>query len=247
LIHYAPFNNNDFLIYLVTLTIAPAFLSASIYLCLSRIVIVYGEHLSHFKPRTYTIVFCSCDFISLILQAVGGGIASTGNTISAKDIGKYIMLAGLAFQVFSLILFSCAATLFAFQVWNGNGLKNERYLPLVQSRLFKAFLIGLAVATVTIFARSVYRCVELSGGFTGALFVNDEAVFMVMEGLMIIIACSCLTFLHPAVCFQGSWHEASFKFNGNDEKAGEKLAGSRSGSDPELGAQHAPRATYNRR
>ena len=72
-----PFDNNAFLIYIVCLTIGPAFLSAAIYLCLARIVIVYGEGLSRFYPRTYTLLFCTCDFIALVLQAVGGAITST--------------------------------------------------------------------------------------------------------------------------------------------------------------------------
>ncbi len=77
-----PFDKNSFLIYLVCLTIAPAFITASIYLCLARIVVVYGESLSRFRPRTYTILFCSCDFLSLLLQAIGGAIASTATDYS---------------------------------------------------------------------------------------------------------------------------------------------------------------------
>jgi hypothetical protein len=212
MLNISPFDNDFFLMYLITLTIAPAFLSAAIYLCLSRIVILYGAHLSRFKPRTYTIVFCTCDFISLVLQAAGGGIASSADTPSLQDIGKDIMLAGLSFQVCSLILFTICGIDFAFCVRNGKGNWNKKHLPLVNSCLFKSFLVGLVVATVTIFARSVYRCVELSGGFNGTLFVNDEILFIVMEGVMIAIACCCLTFLHPAVCFQGAWHKASFSF-----------------------------------
>lgn len=82
MMHNNPFSKNDFLIYLVTLTIAPAFLSAAIYLCLARIVVVYGEERSRFRPRTYTIMFCSCDFLALLLQAAGGAIASISNTNS---------------------------------------------------------------------------------------------------------------------------------------------------------------------
>jgi hypothetical protein len=82
LMNQNPFSKNDFLIYLVCLTIAPAFLSASIYLCLARIVVVYGEHISRFRPRVYTILFCTCDFISLLLQAIGGAIASTATDSS---------------------------------------------------------------------------------------------------------------------------------------------------------------------
>jgi hypothetical protein len=37
-------------------------------------------------------------------------------------------------------------------------------------------------------------------------------LFMVLEGVMIVIACLCLTLLHPAICFQGAWHEANFQF-----------------------------------
>lgn len=221
LLHNNPFNNNDFLGYLVTLTIAPALLTAAIYLCLARIITVYGEHLSFFKPRTYTIVFCGCDLISLVLQALGGAIASTANTRSGSDLGKNIMIAGLGFQVFSLILFSLCAGEFALRAYRARGTWNPRYHELVSSRLFKAFLYGLVVAVVTIFVRSLYRCVELSGGFNGQLFRSDEAVFMILEGVMVILACSCLTFLHPAVCFQGVWHEANFSFR--TKKGSEKL------------------------
>lgn len=83
MMHSNPFSKNNFLIYLVTLTIAPAFLSAAIYLCLVRIVVVYGEKRSRFRPRTYTVLFCSCDFLALLLQAIGGAIASIVNTASA--------------------------------------------------------------------------------------------------------------------------------------------------------------------
>jgi hypothetical protein len=83
MMHNNPFSKDNFLIYLVTLTIAPAFLSAAIYLCLARIVVVYGEERSRIRPRTYTILFCSCDFLALLLQAIGGAIASIANTASA--------------------------------------------------------------------------------------------------------------------------------------------------------------------
>jgi len=89
MMHNNPFSKNNFLMYLVTLTIAPAFLSAAIYLCLARIVVVYGEERSRFKPRTYTILFCSSDFLALLLQAAGGAIASISNTQSGVSTILY--------------------------------------------------------------------------------------------------------------------------------------------------------------
>jgi hypothetical protein len=196
--------------------------SAAIYLCLARIVIVYGDHLSRLRPRTYTLVFCTCDIISLLLQAAGGGIAASTDSVSLSNVGKNIMLAGLVFQVFSLILFTVLSVDFALRVYKGKGTWKTQHLDLVHSSLFKAFLVGLAIATVTILSRCVYRCVELSGGFHGTLFTSDEVVFMVMEGAMIIIACLCLTFFHPAVSFQGVWDQANFRFRSRAASLGEK-------------------------
>ncbi|CAG8949279.1 hypothetical protein HYFRA_00004904 [Hymenoscyphus fraxineus] len=212
LIHNSPFNNDFFLAYLVMLTIAPAFLTAAIYLCLARIVNIYGAELSRFKPRTYTLVFCTCDFISLVLQALGGAIASSADDKKGSELGKNLMLAGLIFQVVSLTLFAGCCGDFALRVFKRKGARNQKYIDIVSSRLFKAFLIGLFTSSLTITIRSIYRCVELAGGFNSDLFTGDEAVFMILEGVMIVLATACLTALHPAVAFQGVWHEVDFSY-----------------------------------
>ena len=77
LLHSDPFDRNYFLWYLITLTIGPVFIAAAIYLSLGRIVVVYGDGISRIKPRTYTVFFVGCDFISLCVQAAGGGIAAS--------------------------------------------------------------------------------------------------------------------------------------------------------------------------
>ncbi|ESZ94222.1 hypothetical protein SBOR_5397 [Sclerotinia borealis F-4128] len=236
LLHYAPFDKNNFLMYLICLTIAPAFLTAAIYLCLSRIVILYGQEISRFKPGTYTIIFCTCDLISLILQAAGGAIASLADTVDQSNLGKNIMLAGLGFQVFSLVLFSILCADFAWRVRCAKGTWNPRYIDLVSSTLFKAFLGALCMATVTIFVRSLYRCIELSGGFSGSLFVSHEAEFMVLEGVMIVLATGGLTILHPGLAMQGAWTEANFRFR--SKKGGmEPFKSQNDVSDVEMGSR----------
>jgi hypothetical protein len=47
-----------FLMQIVCLTIAPAFLAAGIYLCLRRIVYAFGPENSRIKPETYTRFVC---------------------------------------------------------------------------------------------------------------------------------------------------------------------------------------------
>jgi RTA1 like protein len=73
-----------FVIQIVCLTIAPAFYAAGIYFCLSRIVTVFGVENSRVSAKTYPILFISCDFVSLLLQSIGGGMAASA-THELKD------------------------------------------------------------------------------------------------------------------------------------------------------------------
>lgn len=70
---------------------------------------------------------------------------------------------------------------------------------------------GLALATLTIFVRSVFRVAELQGGFQSSL-ANNEVVFMILEGAMLAIALLCLTTLHPGICFNGQWNNTAWSF-----------------------------------
>ncbi|OBT58494.1 hypothetical protein VE04_01206 [Pseudogymnoascus sp. 24MN13] len=209
--HYNPFTFNPFLEYLICLTIGPAFLTASIYLCLARIVVMYGEGASRIKPRTYTLVFISCDFLSLVLQGGGGGLTATANDMSGKQTGINIMIAGLIFQVVSLTFFMLLCTDFAFRLRRYPNKVNSSTISVRSTFKWKAFLICLATATVTIFVRSIFRAAELYQGFNGAL-ANNEVTFMILEGAMVIIACICLSVFHPGVAFGGKWDQGNFKF-----------------------------------
>ncbi|KAI0021783.1 RTA1 like protein-domain-containing protein [Xylariomycetidae sp. FL0641] len=118
MLYYDIFDFNAFVIYLVPLTIAPAFLTASIYLCLARLVHVLDPALraTRLRPMTYTKLFVTCDVVSLVLQAVGGAVASVADTPDQSDLGVDIMIAGLAFQVFSLVVFVLLCADFAFRL-----------------------------------------------------------------------------------------------------------------------------------
>lgn len=124
------------------MTLGPAFFSAAIYICLGKIVVIYGEGISRFRPRTYTRLFVSCDLLSLILQAVGGALASSagdGDT-SESDTGVNIMIAGLAFQVFSLLVFMVLASEFAYRVRKSPKSENDDFTSLRMSPKWKMFL-----------------------------------------------------------------------------------------------------------
>ena len=140
--HSNPFSFNAFILYIVCLTIAPAFITAAIYLCLARILVVYGESNARFKPRTYSIVFMVSDFIALVLQGAGGGLAATADTESSAQTGINIMIAGLAWQVASLLLFMLACGDFASRVRAGKGVANPSFLDFRASTKWTLFLGG---------------------------------------------------------------------------------------------------------
>jgi len=70
---------NGFLIQIVCLTIAPAFMAGGLYLCLRRIVYAFGPENSRIKPESYTRIvscfyyfFSFFSFLELPLSSLGG-------------------------------------------------------------------------------------------------------------------------------------------------------------------------------
>ncbi|MCJ1261115.1 hypothetical protein MMC22_000979 [Lobaria immixta] len=216
-LHDNIFSSTWFKVYLVGLTIAPAFLSASIYLCLSRIIVIYGRTISRFRPAVYTITFICFDIFSLVLQAAGGAIAASSDEDDTQQTGVNIMIAGLAFQVVSLFLFMTMCADFAFAVSRHKSGLEPAHAALRSTTKFKAFVVALFASTLFIFIRSCYRVAELKEGFNGKL-ANQQVSFMILEGMMILLAVIPLTILHPGVAFQGSWRQANFKIRASRDK-----------------------------
>lgn len=213
LLNRNPWSMDLFLTNLVSLTISPALFTAGIYLCLSRVIVAVGADNSRLKPKMYTYVFIGADLLALVLQAIGGGMASTAKDSDGSQQGVNIMIAGLVSQVVSMALF--------FAVWGDfvlrtrrakkSGMLNHTQPPLYgylrSTKDFKLFQWSLFVATVLIFIRCVYRVAELWEGFSGHL-ANDEATFMIFEGPMIILALIGMTIFHPGRIFDDLWVSA---------------------------------------
>ncbi|KAH6643617.1 RTA1 like protein-domain-containing protein [Boeremia exigua] len=203
------FTENPFLIQIICLTIAPAFLAAGVYLCLSRIVSTFGTENSRIKPLSYPRIFIPCDIASLVLQALGGGIASAKTHQNENPtLGNNIMIAGLAFQVLTLFIFIVLALDFATRTIGrirklGQNALDPRHAKLRDSWQFKGFIIALSFATLCIFTRCVYRVAELSEGWNGHL-IKTQRYFIGLEGAVIIVAVLSLNIFHPGLCFKGA-------------------------------------------
>ncbi|KAF9074170.1 RTA1 like protein-domain-containing protein [Rhodocollybia butyracea] len=86
--------------------LAPTPFVAGNFLILGRIINRLGTKYSRLPPRWYSIIFCSCDLISLLIQAIGGGTAATavGNGNDPTNGGN-IMLGGIVFQMATITVY----------------------------------------------------------------------------------------------------------------------------------------------
>jgi hypothetical protein len=178
--------------------------------------------------------------MSLLLQAAGGGIASAStHQNKSPDTGDNIMVAGLAFQVFTLLIFMLLCLDFALRTLNrhkdlGESAfdQNPILISLRAKWQFKGFLAALTLATICIFWRSVYRVAELSEGWTGNL-IRHQWLFVGFEGVMVIVACFSLNVFHPAIMFKEGMAGAGGVGSGKKsrrERKMEKSEGTVSGS-----------------
>ena len=103
--------------YIVTITIGPAFFSAAIYLCLARIVIVYGQQLSRLSPAIIATTFMILDAFALGLQAAGGATAGGDGDPAKRDQGLTILQAGLSVHLAGIVIYVLVCVDFAWQVW----------------------------------------------------------------------------------------------------------------------------------
>lgn len=131
-----------------------------------------------FKPALYYQIFIPCDIISLVLQAVGGAMSSESD--GSSKAGVNIGLAGLAFQVFTLLVFIVLAVQYGFRYWKD--CKSSRVESSGLDGKFKFFLVCLSVSVVLIFIRCAYRIYELSDGYSGSA-LHDQGLFIALESV----------------------------------------------------------------
>ncbi|PLB36152.1 RTA1 domain-containing protein [Aspergillus candidus] len=188
-----PYNMNAFLMQISTLIIAPTFFTAGIYILLGQFIHLLGRQSSILSPSLYLWIFCTCDVISLIVQAIGGGMASaeTGKPNGNTDPGTHIMVAGIVFQMFSITVFVACAADFVRRCLR------YRLLKTVSGSLVPLFA-AMIFSVLCIYTRSIYRTIELSEGWSGYLITN-ERYFVALDGAMMVAAVVVFNVFHPGM------------------------------------------------
>ena len=167
---------------------APCFFSAAIYYILGQMITQYGRRYSLISARMYLAIFISFDIISIVIQAVGGAIASKaggedppGNT----KPGTNIMMAGIIIQLISMSAFGLLWLVF---LWRARAVPISKIVTT-----FSAFCI---------IVRNFYRAVELSQGWKGYL-ITHEVYFAVLDGALMALSVGIFNVIFPTKYLTG--------------------------------------------
>lgn len=183
-----PYSVTNFVVQYFFIVIAPVFFSAAIYTVLTVFINRTKREYAPLSPKLILWIFISCDIVATITQVAGAALIGVAAS-NGKDptTPNNILLAGLAFQVFSFLVFC---------VFLGICLYRARKIVLSS---LKAFTAALCTATLLVYLRTCFRLAETAAGLTSAL-ATHEAYFGCLEFAPIVIAVVILAIWHP-----GKW------------------------------------------
>jgi hypothetical protein len=217
IMHQNPWSDPGFEMQICCLVLAPSFLAAGIYLTLKHMVLYCGPEYSRLKAKWYPWIFIGSDLGSIIVQAIGGGVAASAKNSSNPAIlsaGDALIIAGIALQ--SVTMAVCGSLVLDFFLsrrkartehktemegttdMSATSLPNDTH---VKSPLrFRIFCWAIGFAFATILIRCIYRIPEMAGGW-GNPRMRDEPVFLSLDGAMVALASIAFTVAHPGFMF----------------------------------------------
>ncbi|KAI0825085.1 RTA1-domain-containing protein [Trametes gibbosa] len=216
---YSPFAQDPYIMQLCVTIIAPSPLVAALFILFGRISERLGEHYGRLSPTQYSIIFLTCDIISLVTQGVGGGIAGSSiGTQSEVDLGGNIMLAGIIFQLTSITVFVVLMIEYFVRYLTDRPARKAKKDPAAEESFsfsrgevtpkMRLMIASLLMMTLFLIIRSVYRMIELIDGFTGKI-IQTEIYFNVFDGAMVVCAIYTLNILHPGWLLERVYREPS--------------------------------------
>jgi RTA1 like protein len=184
----APYSVINFVVQYFFIVIAPIFFSAAIYTVLTIFINRTKREYAPLPPKVILWVFIACDIVATITQVAGAALIGVAAS-NRKDptTPNNILLAGLAFQVFSFFVFCVCLAICLY-----------RARKIIRSSL-KAFTAALCAATFLVYLRTCFRLAETAEGLNSAL-ATREVYFGCLEFGPIVIAVFILAVWHP-----GKW------------------------------------------
>ncbi|KAK0203207.1 RTA1-domain-containing protein [Desarmillaria ectypa] len=181
--------------------LAPTPLLAANFVILEKLIQHLGTEYSRLSPKAYMILFCTCDVISLVVQAFGGGLASSAVSRGTDpEKGGHIMLIGVAFQLAVITVYSILGIEFFARYFINAAIRIPG--PRVDlTENLKCLIAALVFSTICLFIRAEYRVIELEDGWGGKI-ITTEVYFNVLDGAMITLAIYIVNLFHPGKIFR---------------------------------------------
>ena len=153
-----PWSDSGFKVQIVCLILSPSFVAAGIYLTFKHLTLHYGPELSRLKPFLYTWLFIGCDIGSILLQAAGGGVAGAAGKEDTDllNIGNNIIIAGISFQVATMIICGLLAGDFGIRLAR-QGRRRSYDKPRNSDWKAHYFFAAVVFSYLTLLVRCVYR------------------------------------------------------------------------------------------
>ncbi|KAG8903867.1 hypothetical protein FRB99_002636 [Tulasnella sp. 403] len=214
-----PWLRNPFLIQICCTIIAPSFMTAAMFIMFGRIMNLIGPQYSRLSMRLYSIIFVGGDLAALTIQGIGGGSAASADTNEGAENGAHIMVAGIIVQMAAVTFYVLIQIDYFWHVLKnrparsivpaevatppaefGNEKTPSELAPTLTgpqrlTKNIKIMMVGLTIATVFIYIRSIYRTIELLDGWNGPIFVNEK-LFNGLDGAPIFLAMLTLNIFH---------------------------------------------------
>jgi hypothetical protein len=191
-----PYHITYFVLQYFFIITAPVFITASIYVCLNKLI-AWSRTVTHFernrawlKPRFILWGFVTADIITTIMQVAGAALVGHAES-DQKDptTANNILLAGLAIQSFAFFTF-----LLLLGALIGSLVSDHAVGRALGEK--RPFFIALMVASLLIFLRILFRLAETAQGIFGYLMVH-EAFYGALEFAPVIVAVWMLAVWHP--------------------------------------------------
>ncbi|KAH8810215.1 RTA1-like protein [Flagelloscypha sp. PMI_526] len=202
---YEPRALIPFQIQLCCTILAPTFTLAGVFTVFGQIIRTLGPQYARLTPVMYSVIFISADVVSLIVQAVGGGIASNVAQAGAPERGGHIMLGGIIFQFVVLLLSVAMAMEYFIRYYKRLPLREvspsiEKNIDSSESNELnlkvRTMMAAMGGVAFCLFIRGIYRTIELADGWTGVI-IQTQVYFNVFDGAMIVLAQYILIAFHP--------------------------------------------------
>ncbi|KZV81920.1 RTA1-like protein [Exidia glandulosa HHB12029] len=189
-LHSQPRSHGLYIAEYLFVVLSPCAFIAAEYVLLGRLAhFLRADELLLIRPQRITKVFVLSDLSTFLVQATGGAISASANSVKSNKVGSRVFLVGLILQLISFVVFVCVFANFLARLrthapttWNAKG--------------WKVLLGAMMISFTGILVRSVYRVIELSQGYAGHL-ATTESYFYALDTLPLFVAISVFVVFWP--------------------------------------------------